>query len=840
MFMSQDKSITRDPRVELFISVTLVLMTLLVYCPSFDYPFVNYDDPAYVYENPRVLAGLTADGVGWAFTTFECGNWHPLTWLSLQLDCTLYGGPKSGGFHLTNVLLHTVNTLLLFLVLGRMTGMVWRSAVVAALFALHPLHVESVAWVAERKDVLSTLFWMLALVAYLFYLKRPGLRRYLLVMLALVLGLLAKPMLVTLPCVLLLLDYWPLRRWQSAASCHHLVQEKLPLFALVLASCAVTFCAQLHGQAVAPFEAFPMTARLGNALLAYTAYLGKMLWPLGLAAYYPHSGASASVAQTLAAGLLLVALTVLVLGPGRRWPYLAVGWLWYLGTLVPVIGLVQVGGQAMADRYTYVPLIGLFVLLTWGATDLATAWRLPRPYLVAAALLVLAACAALTWNQVGCWKSTRHLWERAALVTENNVLAHMNLGVCYQDEGRISDAKSAFENAVTIAPHLAEPHVNLGNVFGDLGLWARAEREYRAAIDLAPQLAGAHFSLGNALAQLGRREEAIGAFRRAIDLNPGDPGPHNNLAIQLGYLGRLEEAASEYRAAIELNPANASVHCNLGVLLAQLGRHEEALAECRRAIALDPKDARFHNQLAQLLQENGQLEEALAEYRKSLELGDKQVRGRLQACERLRALRPRLAGLVAGRDQPANNAERLAFADLCRQPGERRYALAARLYTDAFDADPQLARDWQSANRFNAACAAAAAGCGQGEGDAGLNEQRKFCLRRQALNWLHADLALWKKQAHSDKLLARDAVGQVLGTWLYNANLAGVRDPAAIARLAEAERQVWQKLWHEVKAVLAQANSPQGSHPLADQSPPAISAHGMSTTPQRQQGSESR
>ena len=825
MFMSQDKPITREPRVELFVSVAVVLVTLLVYCPSFDYPFVNYDDQDYVYQNPRVLSGLTTDSVCWAFTTFECGNWHPLTWLSLQLDCTLYGGAKSGGFHLTNVLLHTANTLLLFLILGRLTGMVWRSAVVAALFALHPLHVESVAWVAERKDVLSTLFWMLTLGAYLFYLKRPGLRRYLLVMLALALGLLAKPMLVTLPCVLLLLDHWPLRRWRSAASFRPLVQEKLPLFALVLASCVVTVWAQLHSQAVAPFEALPMTTRLSNALLAYTGYLGKMLWPLYLAAYYPHSGPAVSVAQTLAAGLLLAVLTVLVLGPGRRWPYLAVGWLWYLGTLVPVIGLVQVGGQAMADRYTYVPLIGLFLLLTWGAADLATGWRLPRPYLVAAAVLVLSACAALTWNQVGCWKSTRHLWEHAAAVTENNAVAHMNLGVCYRAEGRISDAKREFENAVTIAPRLPEPHVNLGNVFGDLGLWARAEGEYRAAIDLAPQFAGPHFSLGNALAQLGRREEAIVEFRRAIDLDPGDPGPHNNLAIQLGYLGRLEEAASEYRAAIELSPANASLHSNLGTLLIQLGRHEEALAECRRAVTLDPKDARFHNQLAQLLQEMGQLEEALAEYRKSLELGDKQAQSRLQACERLRALRPRLAGLVAGGDEPANNSERLVFADLCRQPGQRRYALAARLYTEAFNADPQLTSDWRSANRFNAACTAAAAGSGQGEGDTSLNEQQKSCLRHQALNWLQADLAHWKKQAHSDRPAARDAVGQVLGIWLHNENLAGVRDPAALAKLAEAERQAWQKLWQEVKAVLAQANSPPGSHRRADRSPPAISTH---------------
>jgi tetratricopeptide (TPR) repeat protein len=823
---------TRDSLVEGFVSVTLAALTLLVYCPSFHYPFVNYDDGVYVFQNCRVQAGLSADSVRWAFTTFECGNWHPLTWLSLEVDYELYGGLRPGGFHLTNVLLHTANTLLLFGVLSRMTGLVWRSAVVAALFALHPLHVESVAWVAERKDVLSTLFWMLTLAAYLYYVRRPGVRRYLLVVLALGLGLMAKPMLVTLPCVLLLLDYWPLGRWRllpltpaeargegkaamgmsppapagaPARAWRHLLGEKLPLFALVLGSCGVTFLAQLRGDAVVPLEVFPLPVRVANALQSYVSYLGQMLWPMHLAVYYPHPGPAVSVAGALAAGVLLVGITVLVLGPGRRRPYLAVGWLWYLGTLVPVIGLVQVGGQAMADRYTYLPLIGPFLLLTWGMSDLAVAWGLPRHYLVALTAVVLSVCATLTWVQVGHWQSSLHLWEHAASVTEKNVLAHLNLGVCYNEQGRISAAREEFEKAAAIDPKLAEPHVNLGNVLADLGQWERAVAEYRQAIDLAPERAAPHFNLGNVLAALGRVEEACAAYRRAIALGPDNAGPHNNLGNLLRDLGRPEEALAEYSRAVDLDPRDASAHNNLGIVLAELGRPTEALTEFHKAIALVPDSPQPHTNLAAALQQAGRLEEALGEYREALRLGDGQAGARLRACERLRALRPRLPDLIAGRHQPTDNAERLAFAELCRQPFEHRYALAARLYADAFRVDPKLADDLRAANRLNAAGAAAAAGTGKDA--AGFDEKEKARLRFEALGWLQAELAIWTKLAQSDRPQARAAVQQALRMWQRDAGLAGVRDPDALARLPNAEREAWQKLWQEVGAVLAKASA---------------------------------
>jgi Tfp pilus assembly protein PilF len=810
--MSQEKPLPRGPRVELLVAAAVAVLTLLVYARSYGFEFVKYDDPVYVVYNPHVETGLTADGVRWAFTTFDCGNWHPLTWLSLQLDATLYGGLKPGFFHLTNVLLHAANAVLLFLVLGRLTGAVWRSAVVAALFALHPLHVESVAWVAERKDVLSTLFWMLTLVAYLGYVRRPGVGRYLLVALALALGLMAKPMLVTLPCVLLLLDYWPLRR-RPAVSWPRLVIEKLPLFGLVVASCVVTVIAQREGQAVAPLAALPLAARIGNALLAYVGYLGMMLWPVHLAVYYPHPGTGVSVGWAVAAGLLLAAVTALVLGPGRRRPYLAVGWLWYLGTLVPVIGLVQVGGQALADRYTYVPLIGVFLLLTWGAADLATAWRLPRSYPAATAALVLFACAVLTEVQLGYWLNNLELWKHAAAVTDRNVLAHINLGTCYNEAHMLTAARKEFETAVAIDPKVAEAHNNLGQVLGEIGLPERAAAEYRQATALTPGLSRPHFNLGTVLAELGRPEEAVKEVRAAIALEPANASFHNSFGGLLWDLGRPEEAEAEYRTAIDLDPRDAYPHRNLGMLLLDLGRRQEALPELRQAVTLDPENAELHRNLGRALREEGQLEEAAAEYRKALEMGDKQAVVGLWACERMQALRPRLPGLIAGQDRPADDAERLAFADLCRQPGEGRYALAARLYADAFRAEPRLADDLGAAYRFHAAVAAAAAGCGQGQDGAGLDEAEKARLRSQALEWLRADLALWTRQVRPDVPQARAAVRQQLRLWQHDPGLAGVRDPAALARRTEGERAVWQKLWQEVGELLAQARSPHPKPP---------------------------
>jgi len=410
----------------------LALITLLVYCPSFDHDFVNIDDNAYIQENRQVQAGLTPDGVAWAFTTFEAANWHPLTWISLELDSTLFGGQKAFGFHLTNVLLHTANTVILFVVLTAMTGLAWRSGVVAALFALHPLHVESVAWVTERKDVLSTLFWLLTTAAYLGYVRRPGVLRYLAMLLCLALGLLAKPMLVTLPCVLLparLLAAWPYsprQRGRSRRLATPCCWRRLRFSGWWRYRGVFTYLAQSRGHAVMSFERFPLSVRLWNVLLAYVEYIAKALWPTRLAIYYPHPARACPSDGTGRRALAPDPHRVRAF-PGSAAPYLPVGWFWYLGTLVPVIGLVQVGDQALADRYTYVPFIGLFLLVTWGTAEMAQAWHVPRVVVSAVATGLLLVCTGLTWRQLTHWENGLELWKQAASVSDQSSFAHYYL-----------------------------------------------------------------------------------------------------------------------------------------------------------------------------------------------------------------------------------------------------------------------------------------------------------------------------------------------------------------------------------------------------------------------------
>jgi tetratricopeptide (TPR) repeat protein len=659
--------------------------------------------------------------------------------------------------------------------------------------------------------VLSTLFWMLTLAAYLGYVRRPGVGRYLLVLLALALGLLAKPMLVTLPCVLLLLDYWPLGRWQPgrapapetaapAVSFRRLVLEKVPLFALVLASCAVTYVAQ--GPAVGTFELYPLGVRVGNALLAYVAYLGKALWPVQLAVYYPHPGSQISPVAAGGAGLLLLLLTVLVLGPGRRRPYLAVGWLWYLGTLVPVIGLVQVGNQALADRYTYIPLIGIFLAATWGLADLAAAWRVPWPVPAAAAAGVLAGCAGLCREQVGYWKSSLHLWDHAGRTTGKNFTVHLNLGVYFYDEGLIPEAEAEFREALALVPDHAIAHLNLGNTLSAQGRPEQAAEEYRRALAVAPHYVTARYNLGNVLAALGRHDEALAELHQAIALDPNNPAAHNHLGIVLLQHSLADEALAACRQAVALDPRFAPAHLTLGNVLVALGRGDEAAEAFRTAAALDPKDPRPHTGLGRVLQQAGRTDEALAEYRQAVARGDRKAEPLLHACERLKALRARLANVAAGREWPADVAERLAFADVSREPGERYYVLAVNFYLQVFQVNPALAEDLEAGNRFHAACAAAAAAGGRARDGAAIGPAEKSRLRQHALDWLRADLTAWGVRAQGEAPRARLAVRQALGRWLRDPDLAGVRDPAG---LPEEERPAWQALWRDVDSVLARA-----------------------------------
>lgn len=480
-------------RRELWIGVALAGLTVLAFAPvcTSAYAFINYDDPVYVSHNPQVQLGLSFQGVLWALTSFEHSNWHPLTWISLQMDYQLYG-LRPEWFHRTNLLLHVANVLLLFWLLRGMTGAVWRSGVTAGLFAVHPLHVESVAWIAERKDVLSTFFWLLTLWAYGRYAASPSVLRYLLVVLCLTLGLTAKPMLVTLPCVLCLLDYWPLRRFPPCQDCRSLqdfgslkhnppastsrfVWEKLPLFILVFVSCQLTLIAQQPS--LNPLSEVSLDARLRNAAVVYVIYLRKMFWPSDLAVFYPYSIESASAGQTTAAILLLAGITILAVWHVKTRPYLLVGWFWYLGTLVPVIGLVKVGDQAMADRYTYVPLIGIFVMATWGAADLLSLLRRPWRIAVPLAGMVLTACLLLTVKQVGYWRDSLTLWQHCVAVNENNAFAQTALGDCLLAEGRSTEASNCFRKAIAIKPKEAIHHFRLAVALRSQGKQEEADQE---------------------------------------------------------------------------------------------------------------------------------------------------------------------------------------------------------------------------------------------------------------------------------------------------------------------------------------------------------------------------
>ncbi|MHC4336752.1 MAG: tetratricopeptide repeat protein, partial [Planctomycetota bacterium] len=562
----------------LFIYLALALTTLVVFQQLRNYDFVNYDDPSYVSKNPQVQAGLARDSIAWAFTTGYESNWHPLTWLSHMLDCQLFG-TNPGWHHLTNLLLHIANTLLLFAVLKRMTGALWRSAFVAAAFALHPLHVESVAWISERKDVLSTFFWMLTMWAYVRYTEHPKPIRYLLTVVFFVLGLMAKPMLVTLPFVLLLLDYWPLGRFQpgkdvkpvnthsQSQASYYLVWEKIPFFIISLISSAVTFLVQQSGGAVKKFDAVPLIIRIANAFISYLTYIGKMIWPSRLAVFYPHPGDKLAMWQAATAALLLLVISIWIirLAPKRR--YLLVGWLWYLGTLVPVIGLVQVGVQALADRYTYVPLTGLFIIIAWGFGDLAVKWRYRKILYSASMLTVLLALAICTHLQLRHWRNGVTLFEHAIEVTNNNHIAHNNLGVLLKSQGNLNEAISHYHQALQIKSDFAKAHYNLGGALRLQGKLDEAISHYRQALQARPNYAKAHNNLGIALRAQGKLDEAIHHYHQALQIKPDDVKTHNNLANALLKQGKFDEAVHHYRQALQVEPDNADIRNNLKAAL---------------------------------------------------------------------------------------------------------------------------------------------------------------------------------------------------------------------------------------------------------------------------------
>jgi tetratricopeptide (TPR) repeat protein len=633
-------------RTDWLIAIGLALLTLAVYGQVIGHDFLIFDDTDYVVANPHVRRGLSSSSIAWALTGIHIATWHPLTSLSHLLDLQLFG-LHAGAHLLENAALHALNGALLFAVLRRMTGRRWPSALVAALFALHPLHVESVAWVSERKDVLSTLFWMLTLLAYDGYARRPNARRYALLVLVFALGLLAKPMLVTMPFVLLLLDWWPLRRLRretgdgglepgrarlaepsraqlgeprpSRLSVSRLILEKVPLLALAAVVSVITLAAQRQAGAVTSLDALPLGARLANAVVSYATYLIQTVAPFGLAPFYPMRP-DLPAWEVGGAMLLLLALSAVAGWGARTRPYLAVGWAWYLGTLVPVLGLVKQGEQAMADRFTYIPLIGIFIMLAWGLADLAAARRWPARRLAAAATAALIACTAVTFRQVSRWRDSETLFRHALAVTRDNYLAHLNLGAVFLDSGRNTEALAEFEVALRLRPNLVTALVNAGKARAALGQPEAAAAAYQRALQIDPDSALGHYNYGVLLVSQGRLDDAAAHYEAAVAADPDYAKAHNNLGAVRAEQGRFAAAVVHYRSALALYPDLAPAHLNLAVALEATGRPDEALAHARAAVRLAPEEPRAHLNLGAMLMGQGQTDAAIEHYREAVRL----------------------------------------------------------------------------------------------------------------------------------------------------------------------------------------------------------------------------
>jgi tetratricopeptide (TPR) repeat protein len=556
-------------------AVCLVLAALVwtIFGQAAGFEFVNYDDTDNVSTNAHVAAGLNWTGIAWAFTHGQLGRWAPLVTISHMADCQFFG-LWAGGHHLTNVVLHAATALLLFLALREMTGALWRSAFVAAVFAIHPLRAEVVGWVSSRGEVLGGLFFMLTLLAYARYARRPGSRAwYWAVAAFFALGLMCKPSVVTLPCVLLLLDYWPLDRFAKSGvkELFHiparLIVEKIPLFALAILSCAAALVAQ-HGTEV-PVEKMPLLPRIANALVSCAVYAWQMIYPAGLAVFYPYPKGGPAVWETVAALLLLGMVSSAVYAGRRRFRYAATGWCWYLGMLLPVLGIIETGAQAHADRYTYLPQIGLYLLVTWGIADLSAKWDGRREIMGVGAAVAITLLALSGRDQMSTWGDSVTLWSNAVERTGPNSLAQNNLGNALLQKGRVDEALDHLRKALEIEPDLADAYVSLGNALVQKGRTDEAIAQYRRALELQPGLVKAHTNLGVAYQQAGRTDEAIAQYQQALDLDPGLAAAHNNLGVALQQTGRLNEAIAHFQKALELQPGYEGARDNLTGALRQ-------------------------------------------------------------------------------------------------------------------------------------------------------------------------------------------------------------------------------------------------------------------------------
>jgi protein O-mannosyl-transferase len=673
-------AVKKPPLLVLLVCLTLVAITWLVYGQTIGHDFINFDDPTYVYENPFITRGISIDGIIGAFAHTHARNWHPLTTISHMLDCQLFG-LKAGGHHFTNVLLHSIAVVLLFLVFRQMTGAFWQSAFVASLFAIHPLHVESVAWISERKDVLSAVFFMLTLCAYVHYGRTPSISRYLLVAFVFALGLMSKPMLVTLPFVLLLLDYWPLERFCGERS---LLVEKVPLVALSTVSCAATLLAQRYSPGAT--DQLPLAWRLNNAAVSYVAYIWQMFWPVRLAPFYPHPNDQLPLWQVVLAVLFLVAVSLLAIRWRKERPYIFTGWFWYVGMLVPVIGLVQVGEQARADRYTYLPQVGLYVFIVWGFTDLVAAimtrYSGPRPvttksrgsrerqaaslsapaklrlvkqgrsYKGFCAVLATAIIVALSWRafiQTSYWKNSEMLWNHTLEVTDDNDTAHNNLGYFFLRRGELDSAISQFETALEIRSRHAAAHYNIGGAviennlataLAQKGLVDDAISHCENALKLRPDYGDPYFNLGSLLFQQGRIDEAIAQWQKAVAMQPDDAGFHSALANAFLKKRLYKDAITEYEQAAQIDSHDPLARSNLAWLLATSpdasirdGARAVKLAE--QAVQLSGgKDPTYLRTLAAACAESGRFTDAQQAAHRALE--EAQVQGKSALANALR------------------------------------------------------------------------------------------------------------------------------------------------------------------------------------------------------------
>ncbi len=633
------------------ICLALAILTVITFWPLKDCGFINFDDGDYVYENAYVQSGLSWNSIVQAFSSElmkKSGHWHPVTWLSLMLDYQIFGLNPSG-YHLINLLFHVMNTILLFLIFHRMTKTLWPSAFVACLFAIHPLHVESVAWITERKDVLSTFFWMLTMGAYSYYVENPGFRRYFFVLLFFILGLMSKPMLVTLPFVLLLLDYWPLHRFQEIKSDHKiqpevfnsvtsdkqkkkskkklsisvkqplevkkpadpehkwsliypLLWEKVPLFVLSMLL-SIVYISPQSTVTLTYIENLPPVVHIGNALVSYIAYIGKMIWPSNLAVLYPYPGLLLSW-QVLGSVFILIAITVVVIWRVKRSPYLATGWLWYAGTLVPVIGIVQAGNQAMADRYTYIPLIGLFIMVAWGVPDLLKKWNYRKEILLTSSVLSILCLSIKTWQQVGYWQNSITLYDHTLKVTDNNWFIYNCRGAAYNGLGNYSQAIEDYNRSIEITPVFADAYYSRGITYNVLGNYRQAIVDYNRAIEIKSGYAEAYNNRGVAYKGLGNYKQEIEDYSRAIEINPGYAEAYFNRGHAYNGLGNYSQAIEDYNRAIEINPGDADTYLNRGVACKGLGNYKQAIEDYGKAIEIKPGylDAYFNRGLVYLNQ----------------------------------------------------------------------------------------------------------------------------------------------------------------------------------------------------------------------------------------------